>query len=236
MLTGEDLKKDIEKDIQKRSKFYTKVETMFLLQHQLNTLIKDRWYEDESMDFQRAAMIELGELMDHYGYKWWKKQTPDVDQCKLEVVDIAHFVISHLIQDDLRNNKGYNHSVELFAGGIDEAYGLSYSLHPEGIRSLLDKLIGMAAEKDFDSIALGSLMVMFDINFDELSDKYILKNTLNIFRNKNGYNEGTYIKNWNGKEDNEVLMEIYEKLDHSREDFATQLYLELDRAYQVVKP
>ena len=35
--------------------------------------------------------------MDHYGWKWWKKQSPDTEQVKLELVDIWHFGLSQLI-------------------------------------------------------------------------------------------------------------------------------------------
>lgn len=49
---------------------------------------------------------------------------------------------------------------------------------------------------------------------------------LNKFRQDNGYQNGTYVKIWNGKEDNEVLSqilnsgiinmdEIYKKLDEN---------------------
>jgi hypothetical protein len=45
------------------------------------------------------------------------------------------------------------------------------------------------------------------LDFNEFYERYILKNVLNLFRQKNGYQEGTYIKNW-GKdkiEDNVFL-------------------------------
>jgi hypothetical protein len=34
---------------------------------------------------------------------------------------------------------------------------------------------------------------------------YIGKNALNIFRQNNGYKDGTYVKIWSDKEDNEYL-------------------------------
>ena len=34
---------------------------------------------------------ECSELLDHYGWKWWKHQATDLDQVKLEIVDIWHF-------------------------------------------------------------------------------------------------------------------------------------------------
>jgi hypothetical protein len=28
-------------------------------------------------------------MLDHYGWKWWKKQTPDTEQVILELVDAS---------------------------------------------------------------------------------------------------------------------------------------------------
>lgn len=43
---------------------------------------------------------------------------------------------------------------------------------------------------------------------EELWSIYLVKNTLNVFRVKNGYKEGRYVKVWNGREDNVVVNEI----------------------------
>jgi hypothetical protein len=67
-----------------------------------------------------------------------------------------------------------------------------------------------------------------------LSVVVTVKNTLNIFRAKNGYKAGTYKKIWNGKEDNEVLMEVFESLDPNSPSLAEELYQKLDKEYKAL--
>ncbi len=52
---------------------------------------------------------------------------------------------------------------------------------------------------------------LFGLSFDELYNKYIGKNVLNKFRQENGYKEGTYVKYWDGEEDNKVILKIIEE-------------------------
>ena len=60
---------------------------------------------------------------------------------------------------------------------------------------------------------------------------YITKNCLNKFRQDNGYKDGSYIKNWNGKEDNVVAFEIANEWGADEELFE-QLYLDLETYYK----
>jgi hypothetical protein len=63
---------------------------------------------------------------------------------------------------------------------------------------------------------------------DELYRLYVGKNILNRFRQDHGYKEGTYIKIWQGEEDNVVMQRILEK----SENIAPQeLYALLKNAY-----
>ena len=41
---------------------------------------------------------------------------------------------------------------------------------------------------------------------------YVGKNMLNVFRQKNGYKTGTYVKIWAGREDNQHLEELLNEL------------------------
>jgi hypothetical protein len=63
------------------------------------------------------------------------------------------------------------------------------------------------------------------INFDmeELFRMYKAKNILNIFRQHNGYKEGTYIKTWDGMEDNDYLLSVYEELNGNKADLIKAL-------------
>ena len=71
---------------------------MLEMQHSMNTRVHENWV-DQDFAWYRAAWIECGELIEHYGYKWWKKQVPDIEQVRLEVIDIWHFGLSALFQD-----------------------------------------------------------------------------------------------------------------------------------------
>ena len=65
-----------------------------------------------------------------------------------------------------------------------------------------------------------------------LDNAVIGKNCLNKFRQDNGYKEGTYIKEWNGREDNVVMIEIIETMENVSFDI---LDAELTKAYSKCK-
>src|SRR6056300_58902 len=69
---------------------------MLQMQDAMNTRVNESW-RDQGFAWYRAIWTECAELLDHYGWKWWKKQQPDVDQVKLELVDIWHFGLSILL-------------------------------------------------------------------------------------------------------------------------------------------
>lgn len=229
MLNALDLEQELTNELNIRQ---SKVQTMFEMQNELNTLINPDWWSRENQemgwDFQRAAMIELAELMDHYGYKWWKRQIPDMEQSKLEVIDIAHFYISYLIQKSMQESKNPYFYVESFS---NELITLKLEKTPRNIRASIDYMIESAAGKNFDIEDFNLLLNLFDIEADELCATYILKNALNIFRARNGYRTGTYVKTWGGREDNEVLMDISRGLDTKSETYAKDLYAKLTEEY-----
>ena len=75
------------------------------------------------------------------------------------------------------------------------------------------------------------IRIVPNLKLPELYELYIGKNILNKFRQNHGYKEGSYIKEWNGKEDNVVMQEILA----SRSNITPQvLYLALEIAYPKV--
>lgn len=46
------------------------------------------------------------------------------------------------------------------------------------------------------------------LSFDKLYKLFVGKSTLNAFRWEHGYKTGSYVKMWEGKEDNEYLTEV----------------------------
>ncbi len=198
---------------------------MLTMQHNMNTRVHENWVE-QHFEWYRAAWIECGELIDHYGYKWWKKQHSDMEQVRLEIIDIWHFGMSALFVE--------GKTIERIAGEIvDDLSGHE----PSGldVREATEALALHALRtKSFSPSLFRDLMLAAGMEFDDLYTAYVGKNVLNFFRQDHGYKEGTYLKNWQGREDNEHLVELLEPLDKSAEDFADQVYRSLATRYREV--
>lgn len=194
---------------------------MLELQDAMNSKVNSNWVE-QNFAWYRAIWVECAELLDHYGWKWWKKQTPDADQVKLELVDIWHFGLSILLLD----SDGH----ESIAGQVAE--GFSRAAPSGDFREDLEAFtLSTLQTRKFDVPGFATLMDGIDLSFDELYTRYVGKNVLNFFRQDHGYQDGTYRKQWGGKEDNEHLVEAVSELDHSRADLKDQLYSALKARY-----
>lgn len=196
----------------------TKLTVMANMQNDLNMVINPNWHE-AGYPWPRAIMVEAVEALEHYGWKWWKAQPPQtpevVAQIQLELVDIWHFAMSHII------------GINIVQGGdvgsaIDEMFQYFSDLeaNPDhlgdvsqlGVHDLFDMLIGSAGiQRQVNGAAFSMLMRHFDLSWDKMYDMYIGKNVLNQFRQANGYKEGTYMKIWNGQEDNVYLAALMER-------------------------
>ena len=77
-------------------------------------------------------------------------------------------------------------------------------------------------------------MLASGLDFDSLYTAYVGKNVLNFFRQDHGYKEGTYIKDWGGREDNEHLADLVAALDKDAEDFSDRVYQALESRYTEV--
>ncbi len=69
------------------------------------------------------------------------------------------------------------------------------------------------------------------MDFDALYRMYVGKNVLNFFRQDHGYREGSYIKIWDGREDNEHLAELLLQLDSASASFRDDVYRGLQARY-----
>lgn len=197
--------------------------TMLEMQHSMNTRVHPEWVAQQ-FAWYRAAWIECGELIDHYGFKWWKKQLPDMDQVRLEAVDIWHFGMSALFEE--------GKPIEAIA---DEMAAEIAAHVPSGleVRAATEALALYCLQNRGFSVSLfWDLMLAAGMDFEGLYTAYVGKNVLNFFRQDHGYQEGTYLKNWSGREDNEHLVELIETLDKGAEDFAGLVYSALEKRYR----
>lgn len=195
---------------------------MLELQDAMNTRINNEW-RLAGNEWYRAVWVECAEMLDHYGWKWWKHQKPDMEQVILEIVDIWHFVLSDLLEQ--------NESVEKIADQLKIHF--SKPVEESEIRLAIEQLAGRTlVNKTADIGAFISLMHAAGLKLDDLYRGYIGKNVLNFFRQDHGYKDGTYHKVWNGREDNEYLVEAAARLDTDSEYFQQDLYDALSVHYK----
>lgn len=194
--------------------------TMLTMQDSMNRKVHPQWVE-QKFEWYRAVWIECGELIDHYGYKWWKKQNPDMEQVQLEVVDIWHFGMSALFD---------GRTIEAIADAIlSEIPG---NATPVPLREAVEALVlSTLTTKSFSAKDFWAVMLASGLTFDELYRQYVGKNVLNFFRQDHGYKEGTYNKVWQGKEDNEHLVELSLTLDILSSTYRDDLYKALKARY-----
>ncbi|MDG0978759.1 MAG: dUTP diphosphatase [Halieaceae bacterium] len=196
--------------------------TMLKLQDQMNQKVHPDWVS-QNYEWYRAVWIECAELMDHVGYKWWKHQECDIDQVRLEVIDIWHFGLSAMFD----TTKDF----EMMASQIVEAIATHDPVEMD-IRTATESLAQHCLQTGGFSVTLfWNLLTAAGLDFDELYRSYVGKNVLNFFRQDHGYKEGTYIKQWAGREDNEHLVELVAQLDTGSSGFADSLYQALSQRY-----
>lgn len=200
------------------------LETMAAMQAAHNEHVHPEW-RTQRYEYYRAVWIECGELLDHFGWKWWKHQQADLNQVKLELVDIWHFGMSDLLRDGaLKPNV-----VDLLTvDPIDDPSG-------DALRDAIEDLAEATLQSKAFPIGLfARVMQVLPLPFDELFRLYVGKNVLNEFRQDHGYQSGTYLKTWAGREDNEHLIELLDEI----EDPATavkDLYEMLEGRYALAK-
>lgn len=200
---------------------------MLTMQFNMNTRVHENWI-DQNFEWYRAAWVECGELIDHYGYKWWKKQEPDLEQVRLEVIDIWHFGLSALFEQ--------GKSIDQLAAEIADEL-TAHQATDIGVRDATEALAQHCLEtRGFSPSRFWDLMLASGLDFDSLYSAYVGKNVLNFFRQDHGYKDGTYVKNWAGREDNEHLVDLVATLDKNAEDFADQVYRALEGRYREVVP
>jgi hypothetical protein len=68
----------------------------------------------------------------------------------------------------------------------------------------------------------------------DLFKQHVGKNVLNVFRQDRGYKAGTYIKIWDGREDNEHLADVLGLVDLNAGDVRDALYRSLKAIYHHV--
>ena len=224
-----------------------KLSAMLQLQQQLNDATNGLGWEKgvtkegKIINWRRCITMESAEMIDSFGWKHWKSisQPTDYANLQIEIVDVWHFVMS-LVLEFAHKSKAEN--IEELAQRIaatpeykklqcDDSlpFGSDDILMVKienvmrlSLIPISPEMIGALIEEFFELTYLGALTL------DELYRLYVGKNILNQFRQDHGYKEGSYIKIWNGLEDNVVMKKGWEE---NPEMTPSELYTVLKAAY-----
>ena len=233
-----------DKNILKMDRVMDKIYQMLQLQQELNDSTNGTGWENgltknnKKIDWKRCIYLECAELIESYPWKHWKNidAEPDYANIKIEAVDIWHFIMSEALRmyksQALGTTEELSRSIHAlpnfkhFNGEIEKSHKDSYA-QIACVETLMQTLFcGKSIEQlteNFIDVAMQS-----GLNLDALYTLYIGKNILNKFRQDHGYKEGSYIKIWDGEEDNVVMQRILEEESNITPE---KLYSGLSLAY-----
>lgn len=203
--------------------------TIARLQAEANDVMGPGWRDSsiEQYPYYRASFIEAAEAMRAHGYKWWKHNTVLMDEIKMELIDILHFVVSDYIRNarpeavaqELSSVHG-----EVTVRAIGTMRGKFYTgaaferqpnsphhskaLHADAFDFLHlceNFIVNTITEGRASMYMLYCLFERVGMTEAEVQGLYVGKNTLNQFRTANGLKDGTYMEIWNGVEDSTHL-------------------------------
>jgi len=222
-----------------------KILLMLQLQAQLNDATNgDNWTtgitkNGKKINWNRCIYMECAEMIDSFSWKHWKSinQEPDWDNLQIEVIDVWHFIISLAIENYSKELKGGIEDLALNISLLEsfskvDTDELAYASQDEVIAKV-ENIMRLVLSKD--SLELEELLSEFfdlvnmsGLNLQTLYRLYVGKNILNQFRQDHGYKDGTYIKIWDGEEDNVVMKRIWEEDSNIKPDM---LFKELSKLY-----
>ncbi|SFV67555.1 Dimeric dUTPase [hydrothermal vent metagenome] len=223
----------------------SKILLMLQLQKELNdTTNGEDWVKGitknkKVINWKRCIYMECAEMIDSFPWKHWKniEVAPDWENLQIEVVDVWHFVMSLAIENYFQTMRG---GIEDIANNLSEMQDftkieidtLAFA-EQDAVMEKVENIMRIAlAKESFEIETLFSeffdLVVMSGLNLDTLYRLYVGKNILNQFRQDHGYKDGSYIKVWDGEEDNVVMKRIWEE---NSDITPEQLYRELAKVY-----
>jgi dimeric dUTPase (all-alpha-NTP-PPase superfamily) len=183
--------------------------------------------------------MECAEMIDSFSWKHWKNinSEPDWDNLQIEVVDVWHFIISLGIENYDANMRGGVEDLGIDISNMDSFSKIDLEndgfAPQEDVMKKVESIISIVLSSDELDLELlisefFDLVIMSGLDLNSLYSLYVGKNILNQFRQDNGYKEGSYIKVWDGQEDNVVMKKIWKKNSDIKPD---ALYKELSKMY-----
>jgi len=221
-----------------------KILQMLQLQQELNDATNGKGWEKgitkngKIINWKRCTYLECAELIESYPWKHWKNidAKPDYENIKIEAVDIWHFIMSQALEDYKIKDLGTINDLAQNINALDNFSKFTKKTTPttkdyyaqiEVVEILMKTLFCKASTEESMKAFINVAMVS-GLNLDTLYKLYVGKNILNKFRQDHGYKNGTYIKIWNGKEDNVTMQNL---LENNKDITPESLYKALEKAY-----
>lgn len=204
-------------------------------QDECNTLISGPDWRKLQRPWHRPIWVEAGEALGYINWEWWVNVSHGMfrsdhhrQQFYLELADILAFGLSLSLDDSTldevdevclnlakvwESSEGRVSDLEISAESLTQA-----------MEHVVESALGWCA---FDAGKLFEAAAISGLGVEGLLAYYLAKDTLNKFRQENGYKEGKYLKNWGTKEhpeqDNVELASIVERFrDIGKGDPAAQ--------------
>lgn len=187
---------------------------MIKLQDELNKVVDPNWLT-AGCAWPLAILQESSEAIDHHGWKWWKKQDQDMAQLRIELVDIWHFALSIYLERQGGDYEAAASAItaeQIASSAIIRFDRLTFRVEQLNLLQCLTTMAGLATCNRFEIGVFQRARDLAALDDGALFDAYVGKNVLNIFRQRNGYKDGTYVKMWHGREDNEWMAEHWLEL------------------------
>ena len=222
-----------------------KILLMLQLQAQLNDATNgEDWTKGttkngKTINWKRCIYMECAEMVDSFSWKHWKSihQEPDWDNLQIEVVDVWHFIMSLAIEDYANNMKGGIEDIAINIAELESFKTIDVSNDTfdtqNNVIAKVENIIRLSLSQESLDIEVMiaeffDLAVMSGLDLETLYRLYVGKNILNQLRQDNGYKDGSYIKVWDGEEDNVVMKRVWEEDANIKPD---ALYKELTKLY-----
>jgi len=198
---------------------------LFKIQDEFNRVVNPNWLDDISPSgWVLAILTEIGELLEDFGWQWWKKQnSQNVDEqilnIYIELADLLHFVLSLTMKlqydrissqakvesDD--DKKALLKVYDMTLKKIDE----KFETHKDEMRKEIDKMGNLVLQSNdahgFLHKAVAILITPL-INIDELETPFTPLFRFFIFANALGFETSKIIRFYKAKK---ILNEFRQK-------------------------
>ena len=187
--------------------------------------------EGRDITWDRYLRMELAEMIDSSSrFKHWKDLNADIDwdNMRMEVVDGWHFLMSGaLVHYNISSITSLctTHLTNMIPVDTPDYFDTVTAAEGLMASTLCYKENSMARK----IYTFFNLLATIGMSFEELYKQYIVKNTLNAYRQDNGYKDGSYVKVIDGLEDNVIIMGM---ITHNPTLSPEELYNTYDAFYK----